>query len=250
MLTGQEHERYQRQLLLPEVQEEGQERLKNASVALIGVGGLGSPAATYLAYAGIGKLRLIDRDRVEASNLNRQTLHTPSDIGRPKVESAKDKLAKANPAVAIEACEEEFHAQSAERLLYDIDIALDCLDNLPSRILLNEACFRARIPFVHAAIHGFDGRSRPVRPRKNGLLFLLPGKTQAARRLEPFPGDRDYAGASRGPSSARSSQMAAGHPFFSGREYSFYPNAFARMYPDPGCKTGRLYRLPGLILAG
>jgi adenylyltransferase/sulfurtransferase len=187
MLTEQEYERYQRQLLLSEIQEEGQERLKSARVAIIGVGGLGSPAATYLAYAGIGNLRLIDRDRVEASNLNRQTLHTPSDIGRPKVESAKDKLAIANPAVVIEALQEEFNAQTADRLLCDIDVALDCLDNLTSRILLNEACFRARIPFVHAAVHGFDGEVGLFVPGKTACYSCYLGKRRPPAASSPFP---------------------------------------------------------------
>ena len=183
----QEHERYLRQLILPEVREEGQERLKSASVALIGLGGLGSPAATYLAYAGTGKLRLIDRDCVEASNLNRQTLHTPFDVGKPKVESAKEKLSKVNPFSVIEAFEEEFDDQNAGRLLSGMDIVLDCLDSISSRIVLNEACFRARIPFVHAAVHGFDGEIGLFVPGRTACYSCYLEKRRPPLSSSPLP---------------------------------------------------------------
>lgn len=187
MLTEAETERYRRQILLPEIGNDGQERLKASKVGIVGVGGLGSPAALYTAYAGVGEIRLVDRDKVELSNLNRQTLHTPSDIGRPKVQSAKEKLLKANPQTQIEAVQAELTPKTAESLLKDLDIVLDCLDNLPSRLVLNEACFRLGIPFVHAAIHAFDGELSLFIPGKTACYACYLGARVPPSSSTPFP---------------------------------------------------------------
>lgn len=187
MLTEPEIERYSRQILLPEIGKKGQERLKASSAGIVGLGGLGSPAALYLAYAGIGRIRLIDRDRVDLSNLNRQTLHTPSDIGRPKVQSAKDKLLKSNPQVHIEPMEGELNTKNAHNLLGGLDVVLDCLDNLPSRLLINEACFRLGTPFVHAAIHGFDGEISVFSPGETACYACYLGARRPPHSLTPFP---------------------------------------------------------------
>jgi len=159
MLTADERERYDRQIILTEIGEEGQEKLKRASVFIAGAGGLGSPAAIYLTAAGIGRIRLVDHDRVDRSNLNRQVLHWDNDIGRSKVESATEKLKRLNPEVEIEAIEETITEANLAHLLAGFDLIVDAMDNLPTRYLLNKAALDQNIPFFHGAIYGFEGRA-------------------------------------------------------------------------------------------
>ncbi len=156
-MTDSEHARYARHLLLPEVGREGQERLIASSVLLVGAGGLGSPAALYLAAAGIGRLGIVDFDTVERSNLQRQVLHGESDIGRLKVESARDRLREINPLVAVETYPERFGAANAAAILGDYDLVVNGADNFATRYLLSDACVRAGKVHVHGAIHRFAG---------------------------------------------------------------------------------------------
>ena len=160
-------QRYARHLVLPEVGLAGQMRLAKASVALIGAGGLGSPAALYLAAAGVGKLTLIDDDKVECSNLQRQVVHTDARIGMPKTESARIALAALNPSIAIETRETRIVADNVESLLRGQDLILDGADNFPTRYLLNAASCRLGLPMVYAAVHRFTGQVSVFDPRRS-----------------------------------------------------------------------------------
>ncbi len=152
------YERYSRHLRLPEVGEAGQRRLGRARIAMVGAGGLGSPAAYYLAAAGIGTLVLADDDVVDRSNLQRQILHTEARIGMAKVESARLALTALNPRVAIESFPERITAANVERLIADADVVIDGADNFPVRYLLNDACVKLGKPLVYGAVHRFEGQ--------------------------------------------------------------------------------------------
>ncbi|MFC4727517.1 molybdopterin-synthase adenylyltransferase MoeB [Coralloluteibacterium thermophilus] len=152
------YERYARQLQLPEFGEAGQRRLEAARVVVIGAGGLGSPAAFYLAAAGVGTLVLADDDHVDRSNLQRQILHTNDRIGAPKVESAAATLSALNPRVRIEVVPERVTSANIERLLAGADLVLDGADNFPVRYLLNDACVKLGLPLVYGAVHRFEGQ--------------------------------------------------------------------------------------------
>ncbi len=151
-------ERYSRHLRLPQVGVEGQRKLEAACVLLVGAGGLGSPAAYYLAAAGVGTLRIADDDVVDRSNLQRQILHTEARIGIPKVESAAAALSALNPRTRIEAINERVSSDTVERLLDGIDLVVDGADNFPARYLLNDACVKLGKPLVYGAVHRFEGQ--------------------------------------------------------------------------------------------
>lgn len=157
-LDAEAAERYSRHLLLPEVGLEGQRRLSHARIALVGAGGLGAPAALYLAAAGVGNLTLIDDDRVERSNLQRQIIHADARIGMPKVESARIGIAVLNPHVQVATRELRLCAANVEDLLDGHDVVIDGADNFATRYLLDAACRRLRIPLVHGAVQGFAGQ--------------------------------------------------------------------------------------------
>jgi sulfur-carrier protein adenylyltransferase/sulfurtransferase len=151
-------ERYARHLVLPEVGVAGQMKLASARVALIGAGGLGAPAALYLAAAGIGALTLVDDDRVERSNLQRQVVHTDARVGERKTESAATTLRALNPTTRIELRTERLVAANVEALVRDHDVVIDGADNFPTRYLLSAACGRLGIPLVYGAVHRFTGQ--------------------------------------------------------------------------------------------
>ncbi|MCC4604997.1 molybdopterin-synthase adenylyltransferase MoeB [Xanthomonas campestris] len=151
-------ERYSRHLRLPQVGFEGQQRLARARVLLIGAGGLGSPAAFYLAAAGVGHLRLADDDVVDRSNLQRQILHTEASVGLAKVDSAAQRIAALNPRVQIDAVQTRVTAANVEALLQDVDIVVDGADNFPARYLLNDACVRLGKQLVYGAVQQFEGQ--------------------------------------------------------------------------------------------
>jgi molybdopterin/thiamine biosynthesis adenylyltransferase/rhodanese-related sulfurtransferase len=152
-------ERYSRHLRLPQVGLDGQRRLEAARVLMVGAGGLGSPAAYYLAAAGVGTLRIADDDVVDRSNLQRQILHTEAAIGTPKVASAEAALGALNPCVRIEAVRERVHSGNVERLLDGVDVVVDGADNFPARYLLNDACVKLGVPLVYGAVHRFEGQA-------------------------------------------------------------------------------------------
>jgi molybdopterin/thiamine biosynthesis adenylyltransferase/rhodanese-related sulfurtransferase len=158
-LDPAERARYHRHLLLPGFGEEGQARLLDARVLVVGVGGLGCPAAQYLAAAGVGSLGLIDADRVELSNLQRQILYGPADLGRPKVEVAGERIRAINPDVKLALHGERLSARNALEILGDYDVILDGSDNFPTRYLVNDAAVLLGKPNVHGAIFRFDGQA-------------------------------------------------------------------------------------------
>src|SRR5438105_10460706 len=151
-LTPQEVARYSRHLIMPEVGMDGQKRLKAASILLIGAGGLGSPLGLYLAAAGIGRIGIVDFDVVDFSNLQRQVLHGTPDVGRPKLQSARDRLAAINPEVQLDLYETRLTSANAVRILRTYDIVIDGTDNFPTRYLVNDACVLLKKPNVYGSI--------------------------------------------------------------------------------------------------
>jgi molybdopterin/thiamine biosynthesis adenylyltransferase/rhodanese-related sulfurtransferase len=163
-LRADQRSRYSRHLLLPEVGEEGQSRLLDAAVLLVGAGGLGSPAALYLAAAGVGTLGIVDHDVVDVSNLQRQVLHGTDRLGMPKVESARETLRNLNPDVEIVAHKERLQATNAVELVSGYDVVIDGADNFPTRYLLNDASLHARTPVVHGSVFRFEGQASVFKP--------------------------------------------------------------------------------------
>lgn len=150
--------RYSRQILLPQVDLAGQEALLGSSVLIIGLGGLGSPAALYLAAAGVGHLVVNDFDKVDITNLQRQIIHTTDDLGRAKTASARQALASLNPEIRITALEGRLSPEALEDAVAGVDVVLDCSDNLTTRFAVNRACFRRRKPLVSGAVIRFEGQ--------------------------------------------------------------------------------------------
>jgi len=157
-LTPDQVARYARHLILPEVGGAGQRKLLGSSVLLLGAGGLGSPAAMYLAAAGVGKIGIVDFDVVDASNLQRQLLHGHDDIGRPKVESAAQTLRSLNPDVQVVPINEHLNSETAMRIFSPYDVIVDGTDNFPTRYLANDAAHFLAKPLVHGSIFRFEGR--------------------------------------------------------------------------------------------
>jgi sulfur-carrier protein adenylyltransferase/sulfurtransferase len=157
-LTTEERARYARHILLPQIGLEGQRRLKNARVLVVGAGGLGSPALMYLAAAGVGTIGVVDDDVVDASNLQRQVVHGVDDVGRPKTESAAETVARINPLVTVVRHDLRLDSSNALELLADYDVVLDGADNFPTRYLVNDACVLLGLPHVWGSIYRFDGQ--------------------------------------------------------------------------------------------
>lgn len=176
-LTPRERQRYSRHLLLPEVGEDGQERFKNARVLCVGAGGLGSPAALYLAAAGVGTLGLVDFDVVDFSNLQRQIIHGTADVGRSKLESARARIEALNPDVRVETFDARFSAANAKTLVEAFDVILDGTDNFPARYLVNDACVLYGKPNAWGSIFRFEGQA---------AVFAAPGGP-CYRCLHPEP---------------------------------------------------------------
>jgi len=165
--------RYQRQMALPDFGMEGQRALCKATVAIAGLGGLGSAAAIYLATAGVGNLLLIDHQSVELSNLNRQILYSPADLDHSKSVRAKKRLQAMNPDVQIRIDQKQLTASNAHNLLRDAAAVVDGLDSIQARLALNRACFNLGIPFVHAAVGGYSGQLLVCRPPAGPCLECL-----------------------------------------------------------------------------
>ncbi len=163
-LSKEQRERYSRHLLIPEVGVEGQQKLLDAKVLLLGAGGLGSPAALYLAAAGVGTLGIVDNDEVDLSNLQRQVIHDTERIGVPKVDSAEQTIQALNPDVEVVKYPVRLDASNIMEILPGYDVVVDGLDNFPTRYLLNDASVRLQIPVVSAAILGFEGQLSVFKP--------------------------------------------------------------------------------------
>lgn len=158
-LSKEEYERYSRHIILPEVGLEGQKRLKVASVVCIGTGGLGSPLILYLAAAGIGRIGIVDFDVVDSSNLQRQIIHGTSWVGKPKIESAKQRILEINPTCQVDLYEAKLTSENALDILKDYDVVVDGTDNFPTRYLTNDACVLLNKPNVYGSIFRFEGQS-------------------------------------------------------------------------------------------
>jgi adenylyltransferase/sulfurtransferase len=163
-LSDREIERYSRQLVLPEWSGAVQERLSKASAVVVGAGALGSPAAAYLAAAGVGRLGIVDGDWVEISNLQRQFLHYTPDLEAQKAESAAQKLGVLNSEITVEPYPVEVDADNAEALMMGADVVIDCTDSFESRYLINDACCAQRVPLVEGGALGFGGMVMAIRP--------------------------------------------------------------------------------------
>jgi molybdopterin/thiamine biosynthesis adenylyltransferase len=170
MLSGSEIERYDRQIIIGGFGQEGQERLKRARVVIAGSGGLGSAVSVYLVAAGVGTIRIIDHDKVELSNLNRQVLHWDKDIGRRKIISASEKLRSLNPGVTIEAVDETINEENVDRLVSGFDAIVDAMDNFPVRLMLNKVAVDRNIPFFYGGVQGFEGRAMTIIPGQTACL--------------------------------------------------------------------------------
>jgi molybdopterin-synthase adenylyltransferase len=184
MLSQEELNRYDRQILIPEIGREGQERLKKAKVFVAGAGGLGSPVSIYLAVAGIGHIRIADHDVVDPSNLNRQILHWYKDIGRLKVDSAREKLSEMNPDVKIEITSKTINETNISSMTDGFDAIVDAMDNFPTRYILNRTAVERNIPFFHGAVRGLEGRAMTIIPGKTACLRCMYHGTPPA---EKFP---------------------------------------------------------------
>ncbi len=180
-LTAEELERYQRQILHAPFGQAGQARLKAAHVLVAGVGGLGSPVAMYLCVSGVGTLTVVDADVVSISNLNRQLLHWESDIRARKVDSARGKLVEMNPRAHVEAIGERITRETVPSMLKGVDVVVDCLDNMASRYILNQACVDAGIPLIHGGVYGMMGQ----------LTTIIPGKTPCLECIFPRKEETD-----------------------------------------------------------
>jgi sulfur-carrier protein adenylyltransferase/sulfurtransferase len=196
-LTAEQRDRYSRHMLVPEIGPEGQQKLLDAKVLLLGAGGLGSPTALYLAAAGVGTLGIVDDDVVDLSNLQRQVIHTTDRIGTPKVDSAEESIRALNPDVNVVKYQTRIDASNIVEIIKGYDVIVDGVDNFPTRYLLNDATVRLKIPVVSASILGFDGQLSVFKPYEgpcyrclfrepppaelapscgaNGVLGVLPG---------------------------------------------------------------------------
>ncbi|MGE5572698.1 MAG: HesA/MoeB/ThiF family protein [Bacteroidota bacterium] len=175
MLTDEERMRYSRQLVIPEIGEAGQEKLRAAKVLVVGAGGLGSPAAMYLAAAGVGTLGLVDSDVVDLSNLQRQILHGVNHLGLAKVESGKRALARLNPGVHVVPARVAVTPENVSGLIGPYDVVVDAVDNLETRYVVNDACVKAGKPLIEAGVLRFDGM----------VLTVLPGRGPCYRCVFP-----------------------------------------------------------------
>jgi adenylyltransferase/sulfurtransferase len=185
ILDDEERARYTRQIIYSDFGEAGQLCLKKAHVLIAGTGGLGSPNAVNLAYAGIGKLTLIDCDSVDLSNLNRQTLHWEKDIGVPKVFSGSEKLKQMNSKTEIVPLNVRITAHNAEHLLAGVDLVMDCMDNMETRFILNEWCVMKGIPLIHGGIRGMEGQVTTIIPGKTPCLECI--YPRGIEGKKPFP---------------------------------------------------------------
>lgn len=165
--TNEQLERYSRHIILKEIGVKGQKKLMNGSVLIIGAGGLGAPAALYLAAAGVGKIGIVDADVVDLSNLQRQVIHTTADVGRPKVESAAETMRAINPDVEVVTYHEFISSANIMDIIKDYDFVLDGTDNFPAKFLINDACVMADKPFSHAGILRFKGQLMTVIPHQS-----------------------------------------------------------------------------------
>ena len=179
--TNEQMERYSRHIILQEVGVKGQKKLLNGKVLIIGVGGLGAPAAMYLAAAGVGTIGIVDADEVDLSNLQRQIIHGTADVGKAKVKSAKETMNAMNPDVTVNTYREFVTSENVMDLIKDYDFIIDGTDNFPAKFLINDACVMAKKPFSHAGIIRFKGQ----------LMTYVPGEGPCYRCVFKNPPPKD-----------------------------------------------------------
>lgn len=179
--SNEQLERYSRHIILKEIGVKGQKKLLNAKVLIIGAGGLGAPAAMYLAAAGVGTIGIADADEVDLSNLQRQIIHATEDVGKPKVQSAKETMNKMNPDVTVNTYHEFVSSENILELIRDYDFVIDGTDNFPAKFLINDACVMAKKPFSHAGIIRFKGQ----------LMTYVPGEGPCYRCVFKNPPPKD-----------------------------------------------------------
>jgi molybdopterin/thiamine biosynthesis adenylyltransferase len=172
-LTNEDMQRYSRQIMLEEIGFVGMEKLRSAKICVVGVGGIGNPIVTQLAAMGVGKLKIVDRDVVEISNLHRQHLYNEADIGKVKVEVAAERLKKINHHVQIEAVPLSITKYTAESIVKGMDIIIDALDTVDARYALNDACIKYNIPFIYAGALGMLGSVCTILPNKSACLRCM-----------------------------------------------------------------------------
>jgi len=189
--TSEEAARYRRQMMLPEIGRKGQQKLKDARIFIAGLGGLGSISSLYLAAAGVGYLKIVDMDRVAPENLNRQILHSTQDFGRPKTDSAVDKLKALNPFCRVNAVQAAIRSDTVDDLVEDCSIILDAVDNFEARVILNRVSLSRGIPFVFGGVNGFDGMTTTFVPGKTPCFECLFPKAPVQRHpigiIGPLP---------------------------------------------------------------
>ena len=179
--SNEQLERYSRHIILKEIGVKGQKKLLNAKVLIIGAGGLGAPAAMYLAAAGVGTIGIADADEVDLSNLQRQIIHATEDVGKPKVQSAKETMNKMNPDVTVNTYHEFVSSENITELISGYDFIIDGTDNFPAKFLINDACVMAKKPFSHAGIIRFKGQ----------LMTYVPGEGPCYRCVFKNPPPKD-----------------------------------------------------------
>ena len=176
-LTEQQIQRYSRHIALDQIGEAGQEKLLSSKVLIVGAGGLGSPAALYLAAAGVGTIGIVDADKVNLTNLARQIIHTTDDVGVAKVVSAEAKMRALNPDVNVKTYHQQIKANNIRQIIRKYEFVIDATDNFPAKFLINDACYFEKIPFCHAGVLGFEGQ----------LITVLPGETTCYRCIFHSP---------------------------------------------------------------
>ena len=179
--SNEQLERYSRHIILKEIGVKGQKKLLNAKVLIIGAGGLGAPCAMYLAAAGVGTIGIADADEVDLSNLQRQIIHATEDVGKPKVQSAKETINKMNPDVTVNTYHEFVSSENITEIIKDYDFIIDGTDNFPAKFLINDACVMAKKPFCHAGIIRFEGQ----------LMTYVPGQGPCYRCVFKNPPPKD-----------------------------------------------------------
>jgi adenylyltransferase/sulfurtransferase len=184
MLSKDELRIYDRQIMIPELGEEGQEKLKKSKIFVAGAGGLGSPVSIYLAAAGVGTIIIADNDSVEMSNLNRQILHWQRDVGYKKIESARDKISLINTFAKVETIDMTITAENITGFTEGCDAIVDAMDNIVTRFALNKAAIRLGIPLFHGAVNGMEGRATTIIPGKTACIGCM---YKADVKLSKFP---------------------------------------------------------------
>ncbi len=196
-LNNDQLKRYNRQIILKEIGREGQSKILNAKVLVVGIGGLGSPVAFYLAAAGVGTIGVADNDVVDLSNLQRQIIHFTDDLHKPKVVSAADKIRRINPDVDVKCYQEFIGVENVRKIIKEFDFIVSCSDNFEAKFLVNDACVMENIPYSHGGVIGFEGQAITVVPGKSACYRCFFGELPTGGSL-PSASETGILGAAAG----------------------------------------------------